>query len=63
MCFNGNYASYAIDPDEWDKYMIVKPKARETGEKRQVEQSDAAGIEDSMVENDDNKLRVGAKSW
>ena len=61
MCFNGNYASYAIDPDDWDKYMIVKSKTVDITEKESDERTDTTGIEDSMVENDDNKLRVGAR--
>ena len=66
MCFNGNYASYAIDPDDWDKYVIVKPEAKGTCEKRHLEQSDVAGIDSSLVEDDesittDNRLSIGAK--
>ena len=68
MCSNGKYRSYAIDPDDWDKYVVVKPKEKSTYEKRQLEQSDTTGIDSSLVESDEsfnayNRLSIGTKSW
>ena len=68
MCSNGNYRSYAIDPDDWDKYLVAKPKEKNTYEKRHIEQSDTTGIDSSLVESDEsfnayNRLIIGTKSW
>ena len=68
MCSNSNYRSYAIDPDDWDKHLVVKPKAKETCKKRYQEQSDTTGIDSSLVKSDEsfnayNRISIGTKSW
>jgi len=60
MCFNGNYKSYAIDPEDWDKYVVFKTRGTDITKKEPEEGSGKEDIEDPVVEND-NRLSVGVK--
>lgn len=66
MCFNGNYKSYAIDPEDWDKYITFKSQVKRNDRGRQAKQIDATNAvlslaKDNETTTTDNRLSVGVK--
>ena len=68
MCTNSNYRYYAIDPDDWDKYVVTKFQTTDITGKEPDEQRDTTSIDSSLVNEDEsfsayNRLSIGTKSW
>ena len=62
MCTNGNYRVYAIDPDGWDKYVILKSQAKKTSQ-IVSDDDERSPVEDDETMAIEKELSIGTKSW